>query len=112
MIEIKLTELPEFDRQLKITILLEKDGEGIRESISTSTEPSLPSSPVDSTPPTTKRAGTKKKTQGSSKETGDGINAESSVKNSLSESTIETSTASPQTPSARKRSGNMMSMEF
>lgn len=114
MIEIKLTDLPEFDRQLRITILLEKDGEGIRESITTTPEPSSSPSPVDSTPPTTKRASKKKTTQESGiKETGDGINnAESGVEKSLPTPAIETSTASHTTPTGKRRSGNMMSMEF
>lgn len=95
MIEIKLTDLPEFDRQLKITITLEKDEEGIRESVTTSPElPSSPSSPID-TPTTIKKRTATKKTQ--PLETGDGIKGDK----------VEQSSSPP-----TKRSGNMMNLEI
>lgn len=107
MIEIKLTDVPEFDKQLKITITLEKDGEGIRESVTTTPvpPPSLESPVVNpevvqplletKTKRTTKKKTTEKEER--KVDTGDG-------------STLSTCNSNPQPP--KKFSGNMMNLDF
>lgn len=119
MIEIKLTDLPEFKDQLKITITLEKDGEGIKESVTTSPDPSpLPSS-FPSTPPTKKRtkkeSETKETPVESKKNAGDGNIFETPDVVSMSPATptqTESSPASINEPKPKRRSGNMMGLEF
>lgn len=105
MIEIKLSDIPEFKKQLKITITLEKDGEGIRESVITTPDPSpslgspVVDAPVVPTNVTQRKRTTKKSTTGEveNNDTGDG-------------STLSTTKETPKSP--KKYSGNMMNLDF
>lgn len=122
MIEIKLTELPEFDSQLKITITLEKDGEGIRESITTSPDPSpsLLDIPDDCFKTPARKKGTGLKKSPAQKITnvirsngpGAGIKLGSSIENPLPDTTNENPTAQTTSSETKRKSGNLMSLEF
>lgn len=108
MIKIELSELPEFEKEIKITITLEKDNEGKVEgkiiTPSTTSPIILDDNISDSTPQITKKRRTT-----STKESREGSSVEEKVKPILSESI--TPKIEP-TKVKSKSSGNLMGMDF